>query len=89
MEFEKAGNLGKLDLLHRHLLLKQMRSEDDCVALSKEETDEVIKQLGEFRYVLTNLFLYQNSLENDQYRALVNIMKDLEPYYRNYKGKEW
>ncbi|UUV46113.1 hypothetical protein [Bacillus phage vB_BanS-Thrax1] len=87
MEFEKAGNLGKLDLLHRHLYLKQMRSEDNSVALSEEEVNEVIQQLGAFRHLLSNMFLYQNSLENDKYGALVSILKEFEPYYRNYEGE--
>lgn len=88
MEFEKAGNLGKLDLLKRHLYLGQMRSEDGGLALSKEEVDEVLEQLSKFSHILSNLYLYQNSLENDQYRALVSILKETEPYYRNYKGRD-
>lgn len=87
MEFKKAGNLGKLDLLFRHLYLKQMNSEDGGLSLSEEEVNEVIQQLGAFKHVLSNMYLYENSLKNDQYGALVSILKDLEPYYRNYEGE--
>ncbi len=85
MEFEQQGNLGKVDLLQRHLMLKQNRGEDGSLLLSKEEVKEIDEQLSKFSYVLSNLNLYRNALENDQYRALINVVDELEPYYRNYQ----
>lgn len=84
MEFRQQGNLGKTDLLIRHLSLKQMRSEDDSIDLSREEIEEIQDQLDKLRHLMANLNLYSNSLENDGYRALVSVVHDLEQYYRNY-----
>lgn len=88
MEFKQEGNLGKIDLLQRHLMLKLMESENGVVVLSEEEMREVKDQLSKFRHVLSNLNLYANMLEFDQYRALVSIINELKPYHQDYSNND-
>ena len=81
MEFINEGNLGRADLLNRHMSKKYFFDDSN---ISKEELEEISYQLGKFNYLLSNLFLYQNSLKNDGYGALSSILEELEPFYRNY-----
>jgi hypothetical protein len=85
MEFKQEGNLGKTDLLLRHIMLKENRSDDGSILFSKEEIKEIIDQLEKFRHLMSNVNLYANSLMNDQYRGLVGVINELEEYYRYYK----
>jgi hypothetical protein len=85
MEFKQAGNLGKTDLLIRHLTLKQMRGKDGSIHISEEELGEINDQLDRFRHLMANLNLYSNRLANDDYNALVGTINELEKYYRNYE----
>lgn len=86
MEFEQLGNLGKLDLLQGHLIAKQSRSDqDESIELTHEEMDEINEQLSKFRYALSNLNLYKDALEKDQYKAITSIIDELMPYYKDYK----
>jgi hypothetical protein len=84
MEFKQAGNLGKTDLLIRYLTLKQMQSKDGSIHISEEELEEINDQLDRFRHLMANLNLYANSLANNDYKALVSVITELEKYYRNY-----
>lgn len=81
MEFINQGNLGRVDLLTRHLSKKYF---SDDSSISKEELEEITYQLDKFNYLLSNLFLYQNTLKDDNYGALSSILEELELFYRNY-----
>lgn len=89
MKFEQKGNLGRVDLLIRHLTLQHSDSVfnkdiEDKLELSKEELYEIMYQLQQFNYLLSNVYLNQNSLEQQGYSGLVSILKEQEPLYRNY-----
>lgn len=88
MDFEQEGNLGKTDLLLHHIKIERQRSLSDFVLMSLEEVREIEEQLGKFNNLMANLYLYANSLHSDQYEGLIGILKELEPYYRNYKSPQ-
>lgn len=89
MQFEQKGNLGRVDLLIRHLTLKHVenvihKSNEDKIEISKEELFEIMYQLQQFNYLLSNSFLNKNSLQTNAYTGLVSVLKEQEPLYRNY-----
>ena len=88
MEFKQAGNLGKTDLLKRLIFQKRMSSEDEEVFLTSEEAKEVEDQLDKFMYLLSNLNLHHVRLKEEGFTTISDIVEELEPLYRNYKGEE-
>lgn len=81
MEFENLGNLGRVDLLERHIMQKFF---NDDLTVTKEELEEIGYQLKQFRYILGNLFLHENRLKSDEYKTITSILDELEPMYRDY-----
>ena len=89
MQFEQKGNLGRVDLLMRHLTLNYSdkvihKEDDDTVDITKEELFEIMYQLQQFNYLLSNSYLNKNSLQNNAYTGLVSVLDEQEPLYRNY-----
>ncbi|GIN66998.1 hypothetical protein FKN04_12645 [Bacillus glycinifermentans] len=77
---EKLGNLGEIETLQRLLAIKRT----DCyvnqkpITLTEEEFNRVEKVLEDFSYVLRNLYMYENTLRNDDFGALVDIIKEMK-----------
>ena len=83
---EQKENSGRIDILEITLLRKQMDmldKENDYVEIKREELQEIITQLREFRSILANMFLHENSLKDGGYEGLIKIAKEKEHYYRN------
>lgn len=78
---KKEGNLGQVQLMQRLLDQKHMETydkEDKSIVLNPEEYKELEQMLRDFKYVLSNLMMYENSLKNDQYGGLVSVIKDIK-----------
>lgn len=80
MTLEKVGNLGQVQLMHRLISKKSMDAydtEDRSITLSEEEAKYLEQLLSDFQYVLSNLFLNENSLRTDQFGGLVKVIEDI------------
>lgn len=81
MALEKVGNLGQVQLMQRLVNKKVMDaydSEDGSITLGKEEAKELEQLLNDFHYVLSNLCMWENALNNDQYGGLVSVIKNIK-----------
>lgn len=80
MALEKLGNLGQVALMQRLLGQKQskaMDNESDSLEISLEEYAELESLLEDYRYIMSNLVMYENSLKNDQYAGLVSVIEHI------------
>lgn len=79
MALEKVGNLGQIALLERLLAEKHMIShaKEEPITLSEDELEEVLQALRDFQYAVSNLYLNENPLRNDQFGGLVRVIEDL------------
>lgn len=80
MTIEKLGNLGQNALLQIQLAKKRMESfsKKQIITISESELKKIEDTLKDFDYVLSNLYLYENTLKNDQYGGLLRVIKDMK-----------
>lgn len=81
MALEKVGNLGQVELMSRLLNQKYSKaydSEEKEIKLDMQEYKELESLLNDFKYVLSNLVMWEYSLKDDQYGGLVDVIKDIK-----------
>lgn len=78
----KSGysNLGSTQRLMNVLGAKSAGKEE--ITLTKEEIEEIRDHLEKFNLLMTNMFHYRNTLINDDYTGLVDVLDSLKNYHR-------
>lgn len=80
MALEKLGNLGQVALMQRLLSKKQSKAEDEgkeSFEITFDEYKELESLLNDYRHIMSNLVMYENSLKNDQYKGLVEVINSI------------
>jgi hypothetical protein len=80
MALKKEGNLGQVELMIRLLSQKAMEGYDKetPVTLNKEEYEYLQQMLSDFKNVLANLLMWENSLKDDQYGGLISVIEEIK-----------
>lgn len=80
MALEKLGNLGQVALMQRLLGRKQSKAIDNesgSLEISLEEYAELESLLEDYRFIMSNLVMYENSLKDDGYKGLVSVIEHI------------